>query len=93
MLHRLRVARKKRSICSRHDHAFVTTCTKLVACRAGLQPNSSTPLLGGNQVKLLIDTEVHYAAWLAAIGSARQRVLLESCIVRDDELARRSGLY
>ena len=49
---------------------------------------AGAPLLGGNQVDLLIDAQQHFEAWLAAIGKAQQRVLLENYIVRDDEVGR-----
>jgi cardiolipin synthase len=49
---------------------------------------AGAPLLGGNQVDLLIDAQQHFEAWLAAIGNARQRVLLENYIVRDDQVGR-----
>ncbi|MDE2249115.1 MAG: cardiolipin synthase B [Xanthomonadaceae bacterium] len=49
---------------------------------------AGAPLLGGNAVELLIDGAAHYDAWLAAIRAARQRVLLENYIVRDDEVGR-----
>ncbi|HET6554034.1 MAG TPA: phospholipase D-like domain-containing protein [Dyella sp.] len=45
---------------------------------------AGAPLLGGNSVELLIDAAAHYEAWLAAIRGARQRVLLENYIIRDD---------
>jgi len=45
-------------------------------------------LLGGNAVDLLIDAAAHYDAWLAAIRGARQRVLLENYIIRNDEVGR-----
>ncbi len=49
---------------------------------------AGAPLLGGNSVDLLIDAAAHFEAWLAAIRSASQRVLLENYIVRDDEVGR-----
>jgi cardiolipin synthase len=49
---------------------------------------AGAPLLNGNAVELLIDAAAHYEAWLAAIRGARQRVLLENYIVRDDEVGR-----
>ena len=51
-----------------------------------LSRTAGAPLLGGNQVELLIDAQAHYDAWLASIRDARQRVLLENYIVRDDEV-------
>ncbi|MBV8157671.1 MAG: cardiolipin synthase B, partial [Dyella sp.] len=49
---------------------------------------AGAPLLGGNAVELLIDAAAHYDAWLAAIRGARQRVLLENYIIRDDAVGR-----
>lgn len=45
---------------------------------------AGAPLLGDNAVALLIDAAANYSAWLAAIRGARQRVLLENYIVRND---------
>ena len=45
---------------------------------------AGAPLLAGNAVDLLIDGAAHFEAWLAAIRHARQRVLLENYIIRDD---------
>ena len=61
------------------------TLSRLLAEQA-LSRTAGAPLIGGNQVELLIDAEAHYAAWLAAIRGARQRVLLENYIIRDDEV-------
>lgn len=47
---------------------------------------AGAPLLGGNAIELLIDGAAHYEAWLAAIRGARERVLLENYIIRDDEI-------
>ncbi len=52
-------------------------------CRAG-----GAALIGGNQVELLIDAEANYAAWLAALRTARSRILLENYIIRDDVVGR-----
>ncbi|WP_233171643.1 phospholipase D-like domain-containing protein [Dyella sp. ASV21] len=49
---------------------------------------AGAPLLGGNAVELLIDAAAHFDAWLGAIRHARQRVLLENYIIRDDEVGR-----
>lgn len=49
---------------------------------------AGAPLLGGNSATLLIDAAAHFDAWLAAIRGARQSVLLENYIVRDDEVGR-----
>ncbi len=49
---------------------------------------AGAPLLAGNALRLLIDAAAHYDAWLQAIRGARQRVLLENYIIRDDEVGR-----
>jgi cardiolipin synthase A/B len=49
---------------------------------------AGAPLLGGNSVDLLIDAAAHYEAWLKSIRGARQRVLLENYIIRDDPVGR-----
>jgi len=49
---------------------------------------AGAPLINGNAVELLIDAAANYAAWLAAIRGASQRVLLENYIIRDDEVGR-----
>ena len=47
---------------------------------------AGAPLIGGNALELLIDPAAHFEAWLKAIRSARQRVLLENYIFRDDDI-------
>ncbi|GLQ87121.1 phospholipase D-like domain-containing protein [Dyella flagellata] len=74
-----------------------------VLAEQALSRAAGAPLLGGNKVDLLIDAEQHFEAWLAAIGNAQHRVLLENYIFRDDEVGRtfrdalveraRSGVY
>lgn len=49
---------------------------------------AGAPLLGGNAIELLIDATANYAAWLAAIRGARQRVLLENYLISDDAVGR-----
>ena len=63
------------------------TPSRLLAERA-LSRAAGAPLLMGNAVKLLIDGAAHYDAWLAAIRSAKQRVLLENYIIRNDAVGR-----
>ena len=53
-----------------------------------LSRSAGAPLIGGNSVELQIDAPAAYAAWLAAIHSARYRILLENYIVRDDSVGR-----
>lgn len=50
---------------------------------------AGAPLIGGNDVDLLIDAEANFEAWLAAIASAQRSVLMENYIFRDDALAQR----
>ena len=59
------------------------TPSRLLAERA-LSRAAGAPLLVGNAVQLLVDGAAHYEAWLAAIRGARQRVLLENYIIRND---------
>ena len=47
------------------------------------------PCLANNQVRLLIDGEATFAAIFAALAEARQVILLQFFIVRDDALGRR----
>lgn len=47
------------------------------------------PLLAHNEVRLLIDGEATFAAIFEAIAAAREVVLLQFFIVRDDQLGRR----
>lgn len=61
------------------------TIDRLLAQQA-LSRAAGAPLLGGHAVELLIDAAAHYEAWLAAIRGARQRVLLENYIIRNDEV-------
>lgn len=61
--------------------------TRLLAEQA-LSRAAGAPLVGGNQVDLLIDAQQHFDAWLAAIRGAQRRVLLENYIVRNDEVGR-----
>ncbi|HET6431039.1 phospholipase D-like domain-containing protein [Dyella sp.] len=60
---------------------------RLMAAQA-LGRAAGAPLITGNALELLIDASVHYQRWLAAIRNARQRVLLENYIIRDDSVGR-----
>lgn len=64
-----------------------SSSSRLLAQQA-LSRAAGAPLLSGNAVELLIDAPANYAAWLEAIRGARQRVLLENYIVRDDAVGR-----
>jgi Phosphatidylserine/phosphatidylglycerophosphate/cardiolipin synthases and related enzymes len=61
--------------------------SRLLAEQA-LSRTAGAPLLNGNAVELMIDAAAHYDAWLAAIRGARQRVLLENYIIRNDQVGR-----
>lgn len=60
---------------------------RLLAQQA-LSRTAGAPLIAGNAVELLIDAAANYAAWLAAIRGATERVLLENYIIRDDAVGR-----
>jgi cardiolipin synthase len=49
---------------------------------------AGAPLVSGNDVELLIDARANFAAWLSALRNARERILLENYIIRDDEIGR-----
>lgn len=49
---------------------------------------AGAPLIGGNAVDLLIDARAHFDAWLTAIRAARESILIENYIFRDDEVGR-----
>ena len=49
---------------------------------------AGAPLISGNSVELLIDAPDNYAAWLAAMRTAKRRILIENYIFRDDEVGR-----
>ncbi len=45
-------------------------------------------LITGNDVQLLVNAAENYPAWLAAVESAKNRILFESYIIHDDEQGR-----
>ncbi|NCT66981.1 MAG: cardiolipin synthase B [Rhodanobacteraceae bacterium] len=49
---------------------------------------AGAPLVEGNAVELLIDAPANYAAWLSAIRGARDTILFENYIFRDDATGR-----
>ena len=55
--------------------------------RAFARATGSEPI-GGNGVRLLLDAQENYPAWLAAIRDARQSILFESYIFADDAVGR-----
>ena len=60
---------------------------RLFAAQA-LSRAAGAPLIAGNAVDLLIDARANYDAWLAAIHTARDAILFENYIFRDDDTAR-----
>jgi cardiolipin synthase len=50
---------------------------------------AGAPLVGGNALRLLVDAEENYAAWLDAIRAAQHTVHFENYIVRADATGRR----
>jgi len=71
-----------------NDTVLPPTTGRLLAQQA-LSRAAGAPLIEGNAIELLIDAQANYDAWLEAIHGARQRVLLENYIIRDDELGKR----
>lgn len=67
----------------RNDGSAVRQLAQRALSRA-----AGAPLITGNALDLLIDADANYAAWLAAIGAARTRILLENYIIRDDRIGR-----
>src|SRR6185295_9820365 len=55
--------------------------------RAFARATGSEPI-GGNGVRLLLDAQENYPAWLAAIRDARRSILFESYIFADDPVGR-----
>ncbi len=45
---------------------------------------TNAPLIGGNDIRLLIDATENYPAWLSAIAAAKERIYFESYIIHDD---------
>ena len=55
----------------------------------GFETIAGTPFLAANEVDLLIDGDATFDAMFAALGEAREYVLVQFYIVRDDGLGRR----
>ncbi|MFP2927040.1 phospholipase D-like domain-containing protein [Pyxidicoccus sp. 3LG] len=47
---------------------------------------SGAPLVSGNSVRVLLDAEENYPAWLDAIRSAERSILFENYIIEEDEV-------
>ena len=58
-----------------------------LADRAFARASGSDPI-DGNEVRLLLDGEQNFAAWLDAIRSAERSILFESYLVEDDSVGR-----
>ena len=58
-----------------------------VAERAFARATGAEPITG-NEVRLLLDAQQNYPAWLAAIRDARHSILFESYIFDDDDVGR-----
>ncbi len=50
---------------------------------------AGAPLVGGNSVRLLIDAQANYDAWLAAIDGAKQAIYFENYIIATDTIGHR----
>jgi len=51
--------------------------------------SADAPLIGGNSVKLLIDAELNYDAWIRAIAKAKRVIYFENYIIHNDKTGRR----
>ena len=56
-----------------------------ILANQALSRAAGTPLIAGNDVRLLKDAAENYPAWLNAIQSARKTIYFECYIIRDDE--------
>ena len=61
---------------------------RYIAALTGVEKLARVPLSGGNDVELLIDGEATFASIFAGIDAAREYILVQFYIVRDDELGR-----
>jgi len=50
---------------------------------------SGAPLVGGNAVRILLDGEENYPAWLDAIRSAQRSIFFENFIIEEDDVGTR----
>lgn len=50
---------------------------------------AGAPLIGGNDVDLLIDAAAHFEAWAISIAAAQRSIFLENYIIRNDAVGRR----
>ncbi len=49
---------------------------------------AGSPLIAGNNIRLLKDAQENYPAWLEAIRAAKQRIHFESYIIHEDDTGR-----
>lgn len=64
------------------DDELAALAARAFGRAAGAEP------IDGNAVRLLLDAEENYPAWLAAISNARRRILFESYIIGNDDVGR-----
>lgn len=70
------------------DHGENPRSIRPIAERA-VSRAAGAPLVGGNAVRLLIDAEANYDAWMAAISGAKQAIYFENYIIATDATGRR----
>lgn len=51
--------------------------------------SADAPLIGGNAVRLVLDAEANYDAWLRAIEKAQRVIYFENYIIRNDKTGKR----
>jgi len=61
---------------------------RYISALKGVEKLARVPISGGNDVELLIDGEATFASIFAGIDAAREYILVQFYIVRDDELGR-----
>jgi len=61
---------------------------RYIAALTGAEKLARVPISGGNEVELLIDGEATFASIFAGIDVAKDYILVQFYIVRDDELGR-----
>ncbi|MGV8842072.1 MAG: cardiolipin synthase [Pseudomonas sp.] len=71
------------------EEAMAASESKTYQPLPALAQLSRTPCLANNQVRLLINGEATFAAIFAALAEAREVILVQFFIVRDDHLGRR----
>ena len=74
------VAASPLAVASSGEPAYPPVAERAFGRATGAEP------INGNAVRLLLDAQQNYPAWLAAIRNARQSILFESYIFDDDEV-------